>query len=780
MTFSRQNLASARNRKSVLFLIVCIVLLPIIDSLATGPVRSSIDNAEHWVNLTNSMFYSGQDYFFSYGPLFWLIGGVSEYFNSLTYYTSILFSLLFFSAMLWSLILIMHRGRGYFFLILVFISFFSFSAAKGVIFLWPLLFLFFKELYQQDKKCLSLKVSIFLGAIVGFFFFIRFFYGLVALVTIGGYFVAFFLRSLRFKEGAVFTISSIISFFICGVICFRDVHSVFTYFAINSQLSFGNAVDMTLDIANYHSVYICAVIVLGCFVGYAVARRIVFLVPLVLIWALLFKLGFGRADHYISYFVTPCIFISLLISFDKGMLPKFLFGICFASLYYLGTHPAYSNSPTLNLVPLNFSMPQLRNPFHLPFDKDKSYSERMAEKYSSYKLPEDVVQRISTQTVEVYPYNNEYVFANRLNYKHRPSFQNYMTLTPQLDQMNATFLSSADKPEWIIWTGGIMCADVDCNVFVGLDNKYILNEDPLTNTAIFKNYAFVQLSKGKNDEPVALLRKKMNPELTYTKLSSMDMKFGQWFSVPESNGGIVKVSPDFKLTLAARLKNLLFRGDILKVKYKLASGAIKEYRLNIINSQSGVWISPLLDGFNSTGFSGDTVTDIMFEANTRYYFNPEFTAHFFKLANSSLIFKPREVKYNEQQEIVSQVQVVTGDCEGSIDFINDVPVADMSHKPLRSLSVKGWLANSVTGGILYDQTYIALTDSSQRTVYFDSRNLNRGDLVGLFGHASLQKAGYQAILATAGMKGDYTVSLAGLKGMNLLLCRNIRVHVTIE
>lgn len=71
----------------------------------------------------------------------------------------------------------------------------------------------------------------------------------------------------------------------------------------------------------------------------------------------------------------------------------------------------------------------------------------MVQAYSQYKLDKTFLGKIGTDSVDVYPYNNEYMYANQLNYKPRPLFQNYMTLTPVLDQANSDYLRGAGKPK---------------------------------------------------------------------------------------------------------------------------------------------------------------------------------------------------------------------------------------------------------------------------------------------------------------------------------------------
>jgi hypothetical protein len=94
--------------------------------------------------------------------------------------------------------------------------------------------------------------------------------------------------------------------------------------------------------------------------------------------------------------------------------------------------------------------------------------------------------------------------------------------------------------------------------------------------------------------------------------------------------GITKVVPHFEFTIAGRLKNLFFRGNVVNIYYKTYSGEIKNYRLNILNSISGVWVSPLINKMNNSGFIGDNVESIMFQTNDINYFKPNFESIFIK------------------------------------------------------------------------------------------------------------------------------------------------------
>lgn len=778
MNFAGPYFQRLATRKFIFFIFMLLALVPVVNIVATGPVKSSIDNAEHWVNLTNAVFIEGQSFIFSYGPLFWLVGGVSEYYSAGSYYLSIAFALLFYASVLWAIFVLTYKSRGYLSLFLIVVCFFSFYYLKVFLFLWPLVFLFYRQFNSEKDFYFNVSLCLALGALAGLLLYVRFFYGLIAVAVLGGYLAVQFLKGFRLKEVIAFVLAFAVSSLLIGMLIYGDIRLVVKYFTVNMQLSYGNGVDMTLDIENHRFAFICSFIVLGCFIIYGIRKHRLFLIPLAVTWLLLFKLGFGRADHYVTYFVVPCAFIMLLISFEKGYLTKGLFFVSFFSLYYLGTHPAYNNSQRLALAFTTFNIPSLSNPFKLPFNNDETYEERMVQAYSQYKLDKTFLGKIGTDSVDVYPYNNEYMYANQLNYKPRPLFQNYMTLTPVLDQANSDYLRGAGKPKKIIWNSGLGCGDADCDSFIGLDNKFILNEDPLTSMAIFENYKVSEFTHGRNSEPLLLLTSRdQTLAADFVTRKNERMQFGVWYPLPQAKNSIVKVFPDFKISLVGKIKNFLFRGDIVKVRYKLKSGLQKEYRLNIINSHSGVWASPLLDGFDENGFTGEDVTDIMFETDSSYYFEPEFDAKIATTAVPLIHYQRRKIKYNDPVTVSPSVSVKDIDCEGSVDQLTEPAIADDVITPL---VLKGWLAKSTGQGTLFDAIYVSLTDKNQHHRFVASSKNSRGDLIAVFGKPDLENAGFTANVDTSGLHGDYTVSLSGRTGDQIFVCRNLQRPLTLK
>lgn len=598
-----------KNKYATELLVFGLVFVVLFSELRFGSGPSSNGNVEQWINLTNQMFYGSQDFLFSYGPLFWLTGGTPSMYDLPAYWLGVAF-LSVVNAFFWAMLIpLAARARAFLFVAAAYFLFFNSLVQSSALFLWPFMLIAWLEYAEPAPRTLGRRALLLLGAIVGFAFYVRFFYGMIAVITFGSYFVSRALRTRSISELALFVASVIASYIVVGLAIFHSSLSLVDYLVINNQLNFGNSVDMTLDVHNSLQTFlVCALvgILLNLFV---ISRRPVLFLTANALLLILFKLGFGRTDHYLNYFVVPTMLVCCLMLFDASRFGKALFSLVIGSLYYLCVHPTFPGAPT-------------KHPFAATIDFSTPYETRMQAVYPGFMLDDSIVKRIGSSTIDVYPYNSEYLFANQLSYVHRPLAQGYMTLTPKLDAMNQAFFESTGRPHFVLWTAGFACSSANCNPFEGLDQKFVLNEDPLTTSTILLNYHVAATFPGYKGVPVALLEENgARTPYSETNIASQTMKLGQWYSVPRASSGIVKLKPELKFTLYGRLKNLLFRGGVLKVKYRLLSGQVVELRTNILNARSGVWVSPLPDSFS---LQGRPVEAIMLETSAAHYFQPEF------------------------------------------------------------------------------------------------------------------------------------------------------------
>lgn len=742
------------------FLLVFVVVFSAL-KLSTG--AGSNGNSEQWINITNQMFYGEQDFLFSYGPLYWLVGGGTTQYNPYTYWSAIVF-LSFLSAYFWAAtVTLSYKANTYILYAVAYFLFFNSLSFSAVQFLWPLATIAYLEFSRPRPITLGVKGLMLLGVLIGISFYIRFFYGVVSLAAFSAYFALDFFRGVKVREAISFFGGVILSYLLCGMLIFHDAISVVNYLLINKNLSFGNSVDMTLDVINSKESLVAVALTVLCINIYLVFERRSLFLPINALLLLFIKLGFSRTDHYIWYFVIPVAALSLIMLFERSWLSKALFALTISCLYYLSSHPSFPGGA-------------VRDPLTTAINFKIDYVERLKQVYPSFKLDEPLLRKIGDSKIDVYPYNNEYAFANKLNYWYRPSFQNYMTLTPSLDLMNQRFFESSSRPKFVLWTGSQRCVTTGCNVFDGFDKKFTLNEDPLTSSTILMNYHIVDAQKGKNGVPLILLEENEDyKKYSASVVSEEKMRFGQWYKVPRAEGQVVKLVPDLKFTLYGKLKNLLFRGGVLKIKYKLLSGEVVEYRANILNSKSGIWVSPLLDSFDLSGLMVDS---IMLESQSFHYFQEEFVSSWITVPISGAKVKlPPNSILPLAPNFEREIEV---SCKGYIDYLNGVAPASSSVAVSNSFTISGWLALSTEKGEVFDNIFITLTGDDGEKLFVSTEGQNRPDVAAAFKFPKLSAAGFQKKAFLPELNGKYTLGLAGVHDAELYTCKQFSVPLTVK
>jgi hypothetical protein len=646
-----------------------------------------------------------------------------------------------------------YKSRNLLFLAISYLVFFKTLNLNASLFLWPFILVAHWAYSENDSNVPDTKLIIYLGLISSALFYVRFFYGLLGLFTFGAYFFSRFIIDKKYHFSLIF---------------YNDV-SLYSYLKINSQLSFGNSVDMTLDLKNNSQTFLSVFVVFIILNIYLLFRKRSLLLTVNLLLLVLFKLGFSRTDHYLGYFVFPIAVISLIMIFEKNILGRILFLLMLGTLYYL------ANSANIYNMRLHV--------FNQPINWGTDYKTRMANIYQDYVLKKNVVDYIGDATIDVYPYNNEYAFANKFNYLHRPLFQNYMTLTPTLDSMNKKFFESPMRPRFILWTAAIGCQESTCNPFSDLDNKYVLNQDPLTTTSILSNYHIAMETVGKNNIPILLLEKNNKfTEASETILAEKIMNFNQWYEIPSSDSGVIKIRPNFQFTLAAHLKNSLFRGNVVNIFYKLYTGEIKSQRINVLNASNGIWVSPLLNQMSDSGFAGDKIESIMFTTSDSGYFKPSFKASFinFKIPDSYS-------QKNHLDEVIPVATLVSKaksfenvTCQGSIDSAVMYPPDLDNHSVDKYMNLTGWLARSTLEGTLFESIFVTITDDKGNKTYFPTYEHKRADVADYFKQKQLAAAGFGSTITLAVIKGEYRIGLAGYINNKVYNCTNLFTPLVIK
>jgi len=559
-------------------------------TLTLYPTISTTGSDEQWLNLTNSLFNGNQDILFSQGPLLWVIAKVSEHYDYVSFVICSVFLTIVLS-IIWVLILKLVTEIK--FLIIIAVLFFLFCRGNvsflvfNSLLLFPIFIIFLLEKYQTLSQKTLFKVSIifvFFGIITAFVIYIRYLFGFMfAGVFLSYLFIKLFSDFKKsFMCGLSFCITFIMVYFIFGYLIFHNISSIYEYLIINYSLSSANSTEMCYDLTLPFIIY--TIIIINLFIGIFFVNNKNLLLTILFFNLVTFKLGYSRADHYFPYYLLPVVLLNLTLIFYSRMRFRYILAIFQIFIMYL----------------LVFSMPHkfvnLTPPiFKLKKNFNSSYTERMAQKYHPFKL-NTIPAIIKNNSVDVYPEHNEFIFANKLNYLHRPIFQEYMTLTPYLDKLNAEFYSNSNTaPKYILWTGNGSGRSLS-----GIDGKYILNEDPLTTLSIISNYHMIEdeISSYK-DVKVLLLKRNSENNMEFQNINTPNVIkrenifFNKWYKVPShDNNFLLKLKTHFDFTFIGKIKNLLYHGPVVYIIYKLNDGRELKYRLNILNSSNGIWLEP--------------------------------------------------------------------------------------------------------------------------------------------------------------------------------------------
>ena len=177
-----------------------VLFITILLSMQFDDTPSSANNVEQWVNLTNQMFYGSHDFMFSYGPMYWIVGGTSSIYNKFTYIISRLYLTLNYSLFWTILSILLIKNKSYMWLAITYLLclctlkvnntlalFLHTLTLNNALYLLPLVFIYFLEYSQDEPVKLNIICYFLLGLYIGFMFYIRFFFGFIGVVTISTY-----------------------------------------------------------------------------------------------------------------------------------------------------------------------------------------------------------------------------------------------------------------------------------------------------------------------------------------------------------------------------------------------------------------------------------------------------------------------------------------------------------------------------------------------------------------------------------------------------------------
>lgn len=213
---------------------------------------------------------------------------------------------------------------------------------------------------------------------------------------------------------------------------------------------------------------------------------------------------------------------------------------------------------------------------------------------SHHSLTEREKEIIGNSTVDVYPWDYSIIAHNNLNWKPRPVLHSYAAYSPWLDQRDADHFNSANAPEYIIWEKDKITSDLYQGQLQSIDQRYLLNNEPLTLLSIIQNYKAVSSS----DRFLTLKKRKKKIAATtnFTKMHSGECD--KWINVPENSSDLIRLHIEFEKPIKTKLKSFFYKDEQYWILLRTKAGRVIKHRIVPKNATNGLWINPFIERFD--------------------------------------------------------------------------------------------------------------------------------------------------------------------------------------
>lgn len=205
---------------------------------------------------------------------------------------------------------------------------------------------------------------------------------------------------------------------------------------------------------------------------------------------------------------------------------------------------------------------------------------------STGRLKDEVLSEIDGRIVDVYPWEFTFIPANGLKWTPRPVLQSYAAYTTWLDSVDAAHFRSASAPDAILIHG---VDDAQGGDLGSLDHRYLFNDEPSAFLAMLRHYRWGMVAGQ------VLLERTKKPLLGQPVVFSSDTgRWGQWISVPEASGAIVRARLHWNGTVFRAVKDLLYKDETYTIHYLFTDGSVRRFRMVPTLATSGLWVNPFM------------------------------------------------------------------------------------------------------------------------------------------------------------------------------------------
>ncbi len=294
-----------------------------------------------------------------------------------------------------------------------------------------------------------------------------------------------------------------------------------------------------------------------------------------------FKHGFVRqGTHTMIFFSNLLFMVGLIILFTN--LRKFLKRVIFLTIAFVilwsSIYLQYVSSPSFLLKGITGLITFNNMKATLQYSQTKKFLEAVTgEALQPQKLPEDLLEKIGTESIGIFPWEVSYVAVNDFNYKPFPVFQTDNAYTSYLDFLNTEYLENRiTAPELILME------------WKAVDGRHPLIDAPAMWLSMFKWYD----SWEKSGEILLLKRRDSSRFIEMELIKKKVYKSQEIVELPATDSLLVS-KIYLKLNTVGRLFKFFFRIDEVRMSLFMESGRIEDFRVVPDTLKDGILLNLL-------------------------------------------------------------------------------------------------------------------------------------------------------------------------------------------
>ncbi len=603
---------------------------------------------------------------------------------------------------------------------------------------------------ENSKKYIFFTITCILTLMLLFF---KFSCALMSLSLITLFLISLFLKN-GFIEKKIVLLSALIPILFCiaYLIYNPSISGLINYIISAWEISSGYNTAMSVSagdkwLVSAFIIFFGYIVIMFIFY-FADKKRFFYMILFCGVLFFNFKHGFVRADGHVRiFFCGFIIFISIITLFiDFKIIWLYLHKksklimLSITCLFIITWLPAYY---------IDFSPSKLFNMYNNKFNFLINFATDMqvGVNQEENKLPLKVIETVKQDTITFYPWDISYSAYNDINFVPFPTLQTYTAYTSYLDNLNAEFLNSEKKPEFIFLQKK------------AIDNRLPFIEVPKMWESIYNNYSAEII------EDDYLLLKKSDEIHSNSKrvVSSYSFQKSESLPIPQSEN-IILMSIDMELSFIGKITKFLFKIPEVSMKLSYSDGSEVSGRVlpevletPIIINKYSVDLSESAHMLNGISLNQKIVESLEINGKGIKHYKDKINVTFYEYDQKMQIDYSKYNTYSKNKSNNVPHYTKTESLQNfSVDSVNGSRYNDtiIHMKPDTFFSIQGWAADSLNK-LSPKEVYIVIDDNA-----YKADVIARPDVSNYFDIIEYENTGYSLTLLLDNIEaGEHNVSL---------------------